>query len=214
MSEAAALELRDIARRFARRWVLRGVSLDVRPGEAVALMGRNGSGKTTLLRIIATSLRPSRGSGRIFGHELIKEADDIRGYVGMLGHHSGLYDDLTAIENLHFAMQMYGMSVSQRELEVALDTVGLGNDIRERVRGFSAGMRRRLALARLVLRPPRLLLLDEPYASFDQAGIDQVNEFVRHIVANGGIAIISTHDPLRVSAVTERILRIEDGKIL
>ena len=213
MSELA-IELDQIARRFARRWVLRGVSLQVRQNEAVALLGRNGSGKTTLLRVVATLLRPTRGTGRVFGYQLVKEAEDIRGYIGILGHHAGLYDDLTASENIRFAMRMYGLNVTREQIQSALDEVGLAAEYKERVRGFSAGMRRRLALARLILRPPQLLLLDEPYAAFDQAGIDQVNAFVRRIVDHGGAALIATHDPNRAKAVCDRMVRIEDGKMV
>jgi heme ABC exporter ATP-binding subunit CcmA len=176
-------------------------------------MGRNGSGKTTLLRVVATLIRPTRGRGSVYGHELVKEAAEIRHLVGILGHHAGLYDDLTASENLRFAMRMYGLSVSREEIERALEEVGLGAEVKERVRGFSAGMRRRLALARLTLRPPRLLLLDEPYAAFDQAGIDQVNAYVRRIVADGGAALIATHDLARARGLAHRVLRIEDGRI-
>lgn len=209
-----ALELENIARRFGRRWVLRGIDLEIRPGEAVALMGRNGSGKTTLLRIVATSLRPMRGRGSIYGHELIRDNDEIRPLIGTLGHHAGLYDDLTAYENLYFAMEMYGLSIGRAQIEGALEDVGLANEVKERVRGFSAGMRRRLALARLILRPPRLLLLDEPYAAFDQSGIERVNAFVRAIVDSGGAALIATHDVARAAGVTSRVVRIEDGRIV
>jgi len=176
-------------------------------------MGRNGSGKTTLLRIISTLIRPTRGRGSVYGHELVREAAEIRPFVGLLGHHAGLYDDLTASENLRFAMRMYGLTVARSEIERTLDEVGLAAELHERVRGFSAGMRRRLALARLILRPPRLLLLDEPYAAFDQAGIDQVNAYVKRIVEQGGAALIATHDLARAKAVAERVLRIQDGRI-
>lgn len=212
-SEARALRLENVARRFARRWVLRGITLDIEAGESVALMGRNGSGKTTLLRVIATSLRPTRGSGWVYGNHLVKDADDVREYIGTLGHHAGLYDDLTASENLRFSMQMYGLDVPRSKIVDALDEVGLGLEVKERVRGFSAGMRRRLALARLILRPPKVLLMDEPYAAFDQHGIDQVNAFVRRIVDNGGTALIATHDLVRAAEVAERVVRIVDGRI-
>ena len=210
---ALAVDLQNIARRFARRWVLRGASMQVRPGEVVAMLGKNGSGKTTLLRVIATSLRPTRGTGTVFGNELVTDADSVRECVGVLGHHSGLYDDLTASENLKFATQMSGMRVPREQILQALNEVGLGDEAGERVRGFSAGMRRRLALARLLLRPPRLLLLDEPYAAFDQHGIDFVNDFVRKTTARGGAAIIVTHDPVRVRDVAVRAVRITDGRI-
>ena len=207
------MELQNIARRFARRWVLRGASLEVRPGEIVGVLGRNGSGKTTLLRVISTTLRPTRGTGSVYGNGLVKDADAVRECVGVLGHHSGLYDDLTALENLRFAVRMAGMNVPRERLLEALHDVGLADDARERVRGFSAGMRRRLALARLILRPPQLLLLDEPYAAFDQHGIDFVNQFMRTTAARGGAVLVVTHDPARASAVTHRMVRIADGKI-
>jgi heme exporter protein A len=209
-----AVDLHNIARRFSRRWVLRGASLQVRPGEIVALLGRNGSGKTTLLRVMSTALRPTRGTGTIYGKELVSEANEIREVVGMLGHHAGIYDDLTASENLKFATRMAGMRTSREEIADALVQVGLADEEKHRVRGFSAGMRRRLSLARLILRPPSLLLLDEPYASFDQQGIDFVNSFIRQTAANGGAVIVVTHDPGRVGQITRRMVRIEDGRIV
>ena len=208
-----AVDLQNIARRFARRWVLRGASLLVRPGEIVGMLGRNGSGKTTLLRVISTSLRPTRGTGTVFGNELVADADEVRACVGVLGHYAGLSDDLTAEENLRFATRMSGMKIAREAMQQALEEVGLGNEARERVRGFSAGMRRRLAMARLLLRPPQLLLLDEPYASFDQHGIEFVNDFVRKTAAQGGAAIVVTHDPARAADVTSRMMRIVDGRI-
>jgi ABC-type multidrug transport system ATPase subunit len=108
---------------------------------------------------------------------------------------------------------MSGMHVSKEAIQQALHTVSLGDEAKARVRGFSAGMRRRLALARLILRPPRLLLLDEPYASFDQHGIDFVNTFVTQTATQGGAAIIVTHDPARVAEISHRMVRIVDGRI-
>jgi heme exporter protein A len=198
-SRVLAVELDNIARRFARRWVLRGASLKIQPGEIVGVLGRNGSGKTTLLRVIATTLRPTRGTGFVYGNELVDDADAVRECVGVLGHYSGLYDDLTALENLRFAMQMSGLKLPRERLLDALHDVGLADEAHER--------------ARLLLRPPQLLLLDEPYAAFDQHGIDFVNQFVRATAARGGAAMVVTHDPARASDVTHRMVRIVDGRI-
>ena len=206
-----ALQLDGIARRFNRRWVLRGISLRVQPGEAIALMGRNGSGKTTLLRIIATALSPTRGSGRVFGSDLQKDGGAVRERVGILGHAAGLYEDLTALENLRFALRMAGLVADKEQMRLALAAVRLAAEENERVRNFSAGMRRRLGLAKLLMRPPQLLLLDEPYAAFDSDGIELVNSFVRETVSAGGAAIISTHDFARARPVVGRIIRIVDG---
>lgn len=200
-----------VARRFGRRWVLRGIDLVVQPGQVVALTGRNGSGKTTLLRLIASSLRPSRGDIRVFGFHTVREGGSVRQLIGMLAHNAGIYDDLTAAENLAFALRMSGLSARGAAISETLDRVGLANFELERVRGFSAGMRRRLGLARLLLRPPRLLLLDEPYASFDQDGIELVNEFALATRERGGAAILSTHDMARAAGVADHRAHIADG---
>jgi heme exporter protein A len=203
-----------VARRFSRRWVLRGADLTVKRGEAIALMGKNGSGKTTLLRVISTLLRPTRGTGKVFGFDLVREAAEVREFVGLLGHHAGLYDDLTASENLRFSVRMAGLPYDPGAVDAALERVGLGAERKERVRGFSAGMRRRLALGRLFLRRPQLLLLDEPYAAFDATGIVLVNGFAREIANQGGTVIVVTHDYPRAAEAVDRVVRIENGRVL
>jgi heme exporter protein A len=212
--QPAALTLDGLAHNFGQRWVLRGVALEVAAGEAVALMGRNGSGKTTLLRIVATALRPARGGGSVFGLDLRRDAPIIRERVGSLGHAAALYDDLTATENLRFAVRMRGEPDDAAAIRAALAEVGLASEHDNRVRGFSAGMRRRLALARLVLHPPNLLLLDEPYASFDEDGIQIVNRMVRATALRGGAVLLVTHDLARATGAVHRVLRLEEGRIL
>jgi heme exporter protein A len=207
------ISVQGIAKRFGRRWALRGARLEVEPGRAIALMGHNGSGKTTLLRIIATTLRPTRGGGRVFGFDLVKEADRIREHVGALYHAPGVYGDLTAVENLEFARRMWGGGTPVG-VDEALERVGLGAARHERASGFSSGMTRRLALARLIMRPPRLLLLDEPYASFDADGVELVNRMVRGTADAGGIALVATHDPERSAAVVDEVVTLEAGRVV
>lgn len=209
-----AVEVADIARRFGGRWALRGVSLRVEPGEVVALLGHNGSGKTTLLRIIATLLRPTRGGGTVLGHDLVRDAAAVREYVGVLGHSPGLYGDLTARENLIFALRMAGRPADQGIVESALDEVGLAREADELVRGFSAGMQRRLALARLRLREPRVLLLDEPFASFDSDGIAMINALLARHKAGGNAAIITTHNLQRAEDVVDRTISLAHGRVV
>lgn len=208
-----AVTLAGVARRFGRRWVLRGLDLAVPAGQVVALTGRNGSGKTTLLRLVASLIRPTRGQIRVFGFDTVKEGPSVRPLVGILAHNAGIYDDLTAGENLIFSLRMAGQSARRAPISETLERVGLGSFEFERVRGFSAGMRRRLGLARLLLRPPRLLLLDEPYASFDQDGIELVNEFAAQTRALGGAVLLSTHDLARLAGVADRRAHIADGLI-
>jgi heme exporter protein A len=208
-----AVRLTGIARRFGQRWILRGIDLDIEPGAVVAMTGRNGSGKTTLLRIVGTVLRPTRGTASVFGHDTVRAPEPIREWVGLLGHNSALYDDLTAAENLVFSLRMAGRPADGLAIEQVLEQVGLVHVRQERVRGFSAGMRRRLGLARLLLRPPRLLLLDEPYASFDQDGIDVVNEFAVQTAAAGGVVLLATHDMSRAADIVSRRVHIADGRL-
>ncbi|HKJ93549.1 MAG TPA: heme ABC exporter ATP-binding protein CcmA [Longimicrobiales bacterium] len=209
-----ALELAQVARRFGRRWALRGVSLRVESGQVLALAGHNGSGKTTLLRVIGTALRPSKGGGRVFGKDLVRDADEVRARVGSLSHAAGTYGDLTAHENLAFALRMAGLRPDHDAVRATLETVGLGRFAEERARTFSSGMTRRLALARLLLNPPKLLLLDEPYASFDVAGVALVNEFILKTARDGGTVIVATHDLDRASAVMERVVELRNGQVV
>jgi heme exporter protein A len=206
------LNLEGVAKRFGRRWALRGVSLEVPAGAAYALMGHNGSGKTTLLRIVATTLRPTRGKGRVLGHDLSSGADAIREEVGALYHAAGVYGDLTARENLEFSRRMWG-GRSSVGVDEALERVGLTHAAEERAAGFSSGMTRRLALARLVMRPPKILLLDEPYASFDTDGIELVNQMVVVTVRRGGLVLIATHDPERSNGVVDGVITLQDGRL-
>lgn len=210
---APLVALEGVARRFGAVWPLRGVQLSVLPGEGVALMGRNGSGKTTLLRILATALRPTRGTGRVLGHDLEGDAEMVRALTGVLGHAPGLYLDLTPRENLAFAQRMYGGDIAPRAIDAALDRVGLRDFADERVRHFSSGMTRRVALARLILREHALLLLDEPYASFDADGIALLDEIANDARARGAAVIVATHDPVRARGMTDRAVVIEHGML-
>ncbi len=206
-----AIDAVGVARRFGARWVLRGVDLQVRPGEMVGLLGANGSGKSTLLRILGTLLKPSAGGATIYGHDVVKSPDEVRRQIGFLAHTPGLYDDLTARENLQFAASMLGLE--NAKLDEALDRVGLGGVRNERVRGFSAGMQRRLSMARLLLRNARVLLLDEPYSNLDVAGISLMNELIGESVKGGGAALVVLHELAPAAAVLDRTVTIREGRI-
>lgn len=210
----AALELSGIGRRFRQRWALRGVTLRIERGDVVALMGRNGTGKSTLLRVCAMLLRPSRGEGRIYGFDLVREASSARGLVGLLGHDNGLYEDLTAVENLRFVLRMLGRPSHEQAIMSALTQVGLERAANDRVRTFSSGMQRRLAIARLRLHAPPLLLLDEPYNSIDSEGVQLVNELLASTRRAGGAALVVVHDVERVGSQATRWARLLEGRVV
>ncbi|MEO7962639.1 MAG: heme ABC exporter ATP-binding protein CcmA [Gemmatimonadaceae bacterium] len=208
---AAAASIDAVTRRYGRRWALRGVSLTVAAGEVVGIEGHNGSGKSTLLRVLSTALKPTGGSARVFGHDVVREPTSVRSTIGFLAHYPGLYDDLTAEENLRFAARMLGSDFA--EISALLERVGLARERAEPVRSFSAGMQRRLSLARLLMLRPRLLLLDEPYNNFDQAGIALVNEVVREVRDVGGAAMIVLHDKHSAGDLLDRVVRLRHGLI-
>ena len=211
MNSGFAIDAQGIARRFGARWVLRGVTLQVSPGEVVGLLGANGSGKSTLLRILATLLSPSAGDATVGGADIKNDPDGVRNQIGYLAHAAGLYDDLSARENLVFAAEMHGLQ--SPNLDAALDRVGLSHVADERVRGFSAGMQRRLALARLVLGRPRVLLLDEPYSNLDTAGIALMNELIGESVRGGGAALVVLHELAPAIGILDRTFGIRDGRV-
>jgi heme exporter protein A len=206
-----AIHATGLGKRFGIRWVLRGASLSVRPGEAVGLLGANGSGKSTLLRILGTLLKPNAGTGSINGLDIVRDAAEVRSQVGYLAHTPGLYDDLTARENLQFAADMLGLPYTS--VDVSLERVGLAGVASHRVRGFSAGMQRRLGLARLILRNPRVLLLDEPYSNLDSDGVNLMNSVLADIVRSGGAALVVLHELAPAKPVLDRTLTLAEGRI-
>jgi heme ABC exporter ATP-binding subunit CcmA len=206
-----AIDATAVARRFGSNWVLRGVTLRVDAGEVVGLLGANGSGKSTLLRILATLLRPHAGAARVWGHDVVRAAHEVRSRVGYLAHSPGLYDDLTARENLSFAAAM--LAREAREVDSVLDRVGLRAAGSQQVRGFSVGMKRRLALARLMLVRPRLLLLDEPYSNIDTDGIALINSLIADWAAEGVAALVVLHELAPATGVLDRTATLHDGRI-
>jgi len=211
LSDVPAIILEDIAHRFGRRWALRGVSLSVAKGEIVAIIGHNGSGKSTLLRVASTSVRPTRGIGAVFGRDIVKDPQAVRSMVALLSTEPGVYGDLTATENLRFAARMLGASTNGATIQHALDRVGLGREGDERARNMSSGMQRRLSIARLLLREPQVLLLDEPYNSLDPQGARLVNELIRETRDRGGSVLLVAHDLSRGEGLPDRTVEMQDG---
>jgi heme exporter protein A len=208
-----ALDLRGIAKLYGSSVALRALSLQLPAGEVLALLGPNGSGKTTLLKIVAGALTPTLGEGRVYGHHLVRDRAALRKLTGILAAETYLYDDLTARENLRFILTMRGHRPAAAHLAGALDDVGLGRHMDERVRTFSSGMRRRLALARLTLLAPKLMLLDEPYNSLDTDAADLVDAVVRRAAENGGAVVLATHDAARGLRVAQRVAVLDRGTL-
>ena len=193
--------------------MLRGIDLSVARGTTLALVGPNGAGKTTLLKCLVTLLHPSGGGGTVCGYDLLREQDEIRERVGLLTVRGYVYDDLSAEENLRFTARMCGLDVTAEDYRAALARVGLERVMDQRVRTFSTGMRKRLVLAQLRIRPLQLALLDEPYAGLDTQGMALVDEFVREFRSEGTTVIIASHQAGEATRTAEQTLVLRDGRL-
>ncbi len=207
------IETSRLGRRYGRTVAVSGVDLSLGPGETLAVLGPNGAGKTTLLKLLATAIRPTEGTGRVGGHDLAKEAEAVRAVVGFLGHGSYLYEELTALENLAFVAAMRGLPADRRRLLDALEGVGLGRHAGQRVRAFSAGMKRRLSLARVRLAQPAVLLIDEPYAGLDQRGALLFEAVVAETAGRGGAVVMATHQLARAHEVAGRVAILAGNRL-
>jgi heme ABC exporter ATP-binding subunit CcmA len=213
MSVQPVIRVLGVRKVFGFVPVLDDVHLEIRGGEAVALLGANGAGKTTLLKILATLVRPTRGAASVAGHDVVREAESVRRLIGVVAHGAWVYDDLTARENLAFWAALGGLDAGVDELNAALAAVDLERVATARVRTFSAGMKRRLSLARVTLGRPRVLLLDEPFAGLDQRAKKWLEGRLEGFRAQGGTLLMVTHSFGRELAVADRIAVLAGGRI-
>ena len=204
----------DLARLFAGSAALAGVSLRVDAGRTVGLLGPNGAGKTTLLRLLATAIRPSYGRASVDGYDVDRDAALVRERVAYLSHATGLYDDLSARENLRFAAAMLGTPDAAPRVDRALADVGLAGRATDRVGQFSAGMRKRLALGRILLGSASLVLLDEPYAALDADGMELVDQLLVAWREVGVTVLIASHSTERFEALLDGRVTLERGLVL
>lgn len=184
-------------------------------GEIVALMGPNGAGKTTLLRILSTLISPSSGDVLIGGKSVYEDTVVARKQIGVVGHSTYAYDDLTALENLRFHWSLHGLprgDFEKKGVEL-LRRVGLAHRMNDRTSVFSKGMRQRLAIARALITSPSVLLLDEPFSSLDQKGVDILSQILLEEKASGRSILIVTHDAQAIKAFVDRADVLSDGRI-
>jgi ABC-type multidrug transport system ATPase subunit len=185
------IRARKLGKRFGDKRVLRGVDLDVARGAFAVVTGPNGSGKTTLLRLCAGLALPSEG-------ELIVDAP--RGAIGYLAHEPLVYRELTALENLDLYGRLYRVPERRERIGMLLERFGLWEVRHDRVASYSRGMTQRLALCRVLLHEPDLLVLDEPYTALDSAGADLLDAQLAELLGERTV-LVSTHDPDRVASL-------------
>ena len=208
-----AVELRGLVHGYGGPPVLAGIDLDVAVGRVVALHGPNGAGKTTLLRLLATRLRPVRGHARVLGHDVVRQAHDVRTRVATLAVYGGAYGALSGRENLRLGVALRGGGEDPEAVDRALERVGLNAAADHLVRAYSSGMRKRLALARLTLANAPVWLLDEPYAALDEQGQELVDALIAAARDDGRTVLVASHDLPRSLATADAVIEIAGGHL-
>ncbi len=207
-----AVHLRAAVSLLGRFPALAGVDLDVARGEIVLLQGPNGAGKSTLLRTLAGLHPVVSGTAVVLGHDLRRDRRSVRRQVGLLGHATMLYDELTVDDNIRFWARAAGADPA--DADAALVALGLGGRLRSvAVARLSAGQRRRTSIAVLVARRPELWLLDEPHAGLDAEARDTVDGLIRGAVRAGATVVVASHELERAHALAGRVVTITSGVI-
>ena len=207
---------RNLTKKFDDFTAVNDVNLDVAAGELLALLGPNGAGKTTTIRMLTSVLRPTRGSAKVAGFDVVKNAAQVRAAVGVLTEHHGLYNRMRAREYLEFFGEIYGLTRDTRKQRAAkmLSDFGLQAAENQRIGEFSKGMRQKLALGRALLHEPKVLLLDEPTSAMDPASARLVRNEIIALRSSERAIIICTHNLAEAEELADRIAIIRRGKII
>jgi len=213
ITQSLGVTFHSVEKRFGVLLALRRVSLEIAAGEFVVLLGHNGSGKTTLLRVAAMLAKPTAGRVSYSGM-VAANLTRVRARIGMVAHHSLLYDELTAEENLRFLATLYGLENPAAAAQSSLEPAGLSSRKGDLVRTFSRGMRQRLAFARAVLAGPALLLLDEPASGLDRDGAAWLARTLRALQQEGCTILMSSHGQNESTALATRAVAMHSGAVI
>jgi ABC-2 type transport system ATP-binding protein len=215
-SDGLAIETSGLVKVFGENRAVDGIDLAVPAGMVYGVLGPNGAGKTTVVRMLATLLRPDGGEARVFGHDVVREADAVRGRVSLTGQYASVDEDLTGAENLVLLARLLGYrkpAASQRAADL-LDAFGLTDAAGRQVKNYSGGMRRRIDIAASILSTPDLLFLDEPTTGLDPRSRSQVWDIVRIVVAQGTTVLLTTQYLDEADRLASRIAVIDAGKVI
>ncbi|MEM0368050.1 MAG: ABC transporter ATP-binding protein [Desulfurococcaceae archaeon] len=207
------IELRNVHKNYGKIEALKGISLSINEGEIYGIVGPNGSGKTTLLRIICGLIKPTRGEVRVLGLNPYVYFDETRRYIGYLPEEADTYDLLSGFEHLHLYAKLYNLNTE--DIKYGVELAALDNRIYDLTRGYSKGMKRRLLLALVLMRKPKVALLDEPTAGLDVHTSLKIRRAIKkYVKETGASVIISSHNMLEIEEVCDRVGLIFKGKIV
>ncbi|WP_405658827.1 ATP-binding cassette domain-containing protein [Streptomyces sp. RK9] len=215
-SGGLAIETAGLVKTFGDNRAVDGVDLAVPAGTVYGLLGPNGAGKTTTVKMLATLLRPDGGEAHVFGHDVVRAADTVRGLVSLTGQYASVDEDLTGTENLVLLARLtgHGKKAAYSRAEQLLDAFGLGDAASRQVKNYSGGMRRRIDIAASILNTPDLLFLDEPTTGLDPRSRNQVWDIVRAVVGHGTTVLLTTQYLDEADQLAARIAVIDKGKVI
>jgi ABC-2 type transport system ATP-binding protein len=205
-----------LGRRVEELEAVRGINLAVPAGQLYGLLGPNGAGKTTTIKMLTTLLLPTSGTARVLGHDVATEPARVRAAIGyVFGGDKGLYERISALENLRYFAELYGVPARQQRPRIAavLELVDLTARAKDRVEGFSRGMRQRLHIARGLLHDPPVVFLDEPTIGVDPVAARALRATVSALVQSGKTVLLTTHDMAEADALCDRIGVIAGGRL-
>jgi ABC-2 type transport system ATP-binding protein len=210
------IEANDLHKTFGSFQAVRGVTLNVTPGEVVALLGPNGAGKTTTVRMLGAILRPTRGAARINGYDVVEQAREVRRTVGLLTEFPGLYNRMRPLEYLTFFGKLQGMSAADcaRRAEALLTQFGLWEAREKRLDSFSKGMKQKTALIRALIHNPPVLYLDEPTTAMDPHSARVVRDAMLELRAARRTILLTTHNLTEAEELADRVAIIRGGRIV
>lgn len=211
------IRLDNLTKKFGDFVAVDNLSLDVKEGEIIGLLGENGAGKTTTLRMLATMLKPTSGSALIDGFDTVNQDEKVRESIGILfGGETGLYDRLTARENIEYFGKLYDMPKNKLEnqIKIIVEALDMKEYIDKRVANFSKGMKQKTAFARAIIHNPKVLLLDEPTSGLDVTAAVQVHDFIKSCKKEGKTIVFSSHTMGEVEKLCDRVAIIHKGKLI
>ena len=216
MSTELAIEVRNLHKSYGNVEVLKGINLNVKRGSLLSLLGPNGAGKTTTVRILATLLRFNSGDVKVFGHDVVREADAVRQRVSLTGQFASVDDELSGIENLVLVARLLGYSwrAAKERAEHLIAAFGLADASKRQVKQYSGGMRRRLDIAASIIVSPDLLFLDEPTTGLDPRSRRYIWDVIRALRAAGTTVLLTTQYLEEADELADRIVIIDHGTII
>jgi ABC-2 type transport system ATP-binding protein len=211
--EAIVLSVQNIKKKIKSKWIIKGISFDVRAGEVFGFLGPNGSGKTTTIRMLVDLIKPTEGSIEICGVKVHEHPSDALQFVGCIVENPELYTYLSGWENLeHFARML--PNVTEKRIHDVVEIVGMDQRIHDKVRTYSLGMRQRLGIAQALLGSPKLLILDEPTNGLDPQGIKEMRVFIRKLADSGLSVFVSSHLLSEIQMMCDRVAIISHGEVI